>query len=822
MLRPCRLLLWQVALRLSYHVVTASLCLGGSDIFSSVRENSPMGEFIANLNVRGEPGTSAVRLCLTGEYADWFYLEGRTIRLNTSASRVLDREVLGSVLIAELTCYEDDVIQSQYRIVVEIVNENDNKPHFLEETIPPFTVNELTAVNSVVFSVKAVDADGDMISYIIDQSSRDAWFFRIDLPNSGNVVLNKALDYETRTQLQVIIWAQEANTVEKFNMSTVLTVNIEDGDDQYPYFLPCTPVSPAVPVCMSPTYTANITHKQQDVVLEFSPGPIRAEDGDRGVNTPLTFSILSGQSVCVQVCRVVYRCVWVCTGVYRCVQVCTGVYECVQVCTDVYRCVRVCTGVYECVQVCTSVYRCLQVCTDVYRCVRVCTGVYRCVQMCTSVYRCVRVCTGVYRCVQVCTSVYRCLQVCTDVYKCVQVCTGVYECVQVCTGVYRCVEVCTGVYMCVELCTGVYRCPCVSAGGDRGRFVINNSTGEIRLTRPVNSQPMMTNFTLTVMVCQVNDRLKYSVASALVRVLSENMFPPVFNRTTFKGFIIQSSSPASIVSTYGNQVLQVQVSDRDFTDGRNPNIHYSLHPPSGLYQITQGGVLIARTDQLHAFDRHILQVVARDEESGDEVSASVDIEVLQRGQQVPRGAFTEQPLFGDVDSRLAGGIAAMILLLFLSSALFLLLRTVRRRRQRNADEHTPVALGKHPNVTLSWFHTVSSSRPAFSADESPFSSRSFRQQSSSKSGSFHGRQGVYTRRQSLLPPPSSSPSSPSSSNISSVPGGRSRPHTDLFPVPEKPEGQPEDTETLRFYDTRGGVQGPGGDITAETLRETTT
>uniref|UniRef100_A0A8P4GKB4 V-type proton ATPase subunit F n=2 Tax=Clupeocephala TaxID=186625 RepID=A0A8P4GKB4_DICLA len=417
-------------------VVSVILCLGGSDIFSSVRENSPMGEFIANLNVRGEPGTSAVRLCLTGEYADWFYLEGRTIRLNTSASRVLDREVLGSVLIAELTCYEDDVIQ--YRIVVEIVNENDNKPHFLEETIPPFTVNELTAVNSVVFSVKAVDADGDMISYIIDQSSRDAWFFRIDLPNSGNVVLNKALDYETRTQLQVIIWAQEANTVEKFNMSTVLTVNIEDGDDQYPYFLPCTPVSPAVPVCMSPTYTANITHKQQDVVLEFSPGPIRAEDGDRGVNTPLTFSILSG--------------------------------------------------------------------------------------------------------------------------------------------------------------------------GDRGRFVINNSTGEIRLTRPVNSQPMMTNFTLTVMVCQVNDRLKYSVASALVRVLSENMFPPVFNRTTFKGFIIQSSSPASIVSTYGNQVLQVQVSDRDFTDGRNPNIHYSLHPPSGLYQITQGGVLIARTDQLHAFDRHILQV----------------------------------------------------------------------------------------------------------------------------------------------------------------------------------------------------------------------
>ncbi|XP_044042606.1 protocadherin-15 isoform X2 [Siniperca chuatsi] len=631
MLRPGRLLLWQVALRLSYHVVTASLCLGGSDIFASVRENSPMGQFISNLSITGEPGANTIRLCLTGDNAHWFYLEGRTIRLNTSISRVLDREVQGSVLIAELTCYEDDVIQSQYRILVEIVNENDNKPNFLEETIQPFTINELTAVNSVVFTVKAVDADGDMIRYVIDQSSRDAWYFRIDLPNSGNVVLNKPLDYETRTHLQVVIWAQEANTVEKFNTSAVLTVNIADGDDQYPHFLPCIPVSPGVPVCMNPTYTTNITQKQKDAVLEFSPGPIRAEDGDRGINTPLIYTILSG---------------------------------------------------------------------------------------------------------------------------------------------------------------------------DKGRFVINNRTGEIRLTRAVDSRQLKANFTLNVMVRQVDDRLKYSVVSVLIRVLSENTFPPVFNRTTFKGFIIQSSSPASIVSTYGNQVLQVQVSDRDFSDGLNPNIHYSLHPPSGLYQVTQGGVLIARTDQLHAFDRHILQVVARDEESGEEVSASVDIEVLQKGQPVPCGEFTEQQLFGDVDSRLAGGIAAMILLLFLSSVLFLLLRTLkRRRRQRNADEHAPVALGKHPNV-------VSSSRHVFCMEESSYSNRAFSHESSSHSESFHGRQGVYTRKHSLLPPPSSS-----SSNIFiSDPGGRSRLHSELFPVVEKPEGRSEATETNetpRLSNVREGLHSTG-------------
>ncbi|XP_062239017.1 cadherin-related family member 5 isoform X3 [Platichthys flesus] len=441
MLRRCRLLLWQVVLQLSYHVVTAGPCQGGSDILASVRENSPLGQFIANISISGERRVNTIRLCLSGPSADWFYLEGRTIRLNTSLSRVLDREVQGSVLVAELTCYEEDVMQSQFRILVEIVNENDNRPNFLQETIGPFSISELTAVNSVIFTVKAVDADGDMITYIIDQSSPDAAFFRIDLPNSGSIVLDKHLDFETRHHLEFIIWAQESNTEDKFNSSSHLSVNIEDGDDQYPHFLPCSPVAPGVPICINPAYTTNITHRTQDVVLEFSPGPIRAVDGDRGINMSLIYSILSGDN--------------------------------------------------------------------------------------------------------------------------------------------------------------------------QGRFEINNTTGELRLTRAVDGRRLTPNFTLKVM-------------------------------------------------------------------GLNPNIRYSLHPLSDLYHVTQMGILIARTYQLHDFDRHILQVVARDEESGEEVSASVDIEVLQRGQEVPHGAFTEQQMFGDVDTRLAGGVAVLITLMFLSALLFLLLRSVKR------------------------------------------------------------------------------------------------------------------------------------------------
>ncbi|XP_014870821.1 cadherin-related family member 5 [Poecilia latipinna] len=440
---------------------------------------------------------------------------------------------------------------------------------------------------------------------------------------------------------------KESNTEEKFNISTVLTINIEDVDDQYPHFLPCTPVSPGVPICMNPTYTANITGKHQDSVLEFSPGPIRARDGDRGINAPLMYTILSGDN--------------------------------------------------------------------------------------------------------------------------------------------------------------------------HGRFVMDNRTGEIRLTRAVDERQPGANFTLAVMVCQVEDRLKYSVATVVVRVLSENSFPPVFNTTTFKGFIIQSSSPASIVSTYGNQVLQVQVSDQDFSDGVNPNIRFFLHPPSRLYQVTQEGVLIARTDQLRAFDRHILQVVARDEESGEEASASVDIEVLQRGQAVPHGAFTEQQLFGDVDSRLAGGIAALILLMFLSAFLFLLLRFVRRHRPQEADVLPATTTLKH--------HKVSSRSPGF-MDEA------LRRQASLRSGSFHGRQGLYIRRQSLPPPTSSfsaadsrSRPQPQSTEVSlSDPAGRCHFQTDLFVMVEKPPGVASGWE--RSPDVTAGLQVHAGtpqsdeDVNTDQSRDT--
>ncbi|XP_070764295.1 cadherin-related family member 5 [Enoplosus armatus] len=269
-------------------------CLDGQDVFATIRENSHSGEIVAEL--LADTTMEGVHWSLDGKDADWFFLDERNIRLNTSADKVLDREAQGPVLMAELSCYEEDTLQSVYRIMVEILNENDNSPVFAEDTLQSVIISELTPVNTVVFTVQATDADNNKIIYSIDQTSPDAEYFKVDLPNSGEVILSKPLDYETKTLLTVTIHASEMSTAERYNTSTNITITVLDGDDQYPQFLPCMLLfqDETSRICTSPVYTVNVTEGEEDIVLDFSPGPIHAVDGDRGLSSPVSYAILSG------------------------------------------------------------------------------------------------------------------------------------------------------------------------------------------------------------------------------------------------------------------------------------------------------------------------------------------------------------------------------------------------------------------------------------------------------------------------------------------------------------------------------------------------
>ncbi|KAH0617224.1 hypothetical protein JD844_029084 [Phrynosoma platyrhinos] len=264
----CGVLLLAIYMSFLHHAAVADQCSGGSNIFTEILENSPYGTLISHLAVFGDLEGDAVHLTLSGMDAEWFYLDGKTVRLNVSEEKVLDREVLETpVLMVSFTCTEDGF-------------------------------SPLAAVHSVVFRTQAKDADGDTLMYVIDSASADARYFRIDLPNSGKIVYalrETPGPRELGGQLQLVRLlgkraqgctsmapispsaqlnepppaspdrlqiglCHEMNTKERYNSSARIQVNVMDGDDQYPQFLPCNFLShDGVSVCVNPIYTTNIT-----------------------------------------------------------------------------------------------------------------------------------------------------------------------------------------------------------------------------------------------------------------------------------------------------------------------------------------------------------------------------------------------------------------------------------------------------------------------------------------------------------------------------------------------------------------------------------
>ncbi|XP_070686627.1 cadherin-related family member 5 [Pempheris klunzingeri] len=554
-------------------------CLDGQDVFTAVRENSLWGEVVAEL--LAETTMEGIHWRLDGKDAEWFFLDERNIRLNTSADKVLDREAQGPILMAELSCYEEETLQSVYRIMVEILNENDNRPAFAEDTVQSLALSELTAVNSVVFTVQATDADNDKIIYSIDQTSPDAEYFKVDLPNSGEVILSKPLDYETKALLTVTIHASvscEMSTAEHFNISINITITVLDGDDQYPQFLPCTLLfqDETSRICTSPEYTVNVTEGEENIVLDFSPGPIHAVDGDRGLISPLSYAILSGD--------------------------------------------------------------------------------------------------------------------------------------------------------------------------DDGRFLMDSVTGEVRLIQAVKDRLITPALHLQIMAYQDDDPRKYSVATVLVRVLAVNQFYPEFNMAEYQGFVTAGRSPASLVNTYGSKALMLHVQDQDFNHGFNPMVYFTFTPTSNhtdIYQITQEGFLIARTDQLKPEQKHILEVTAIDQESGDATFASVVVEVLSEGQSIPHSPLgDDRPISCTVGKAL---FLSMVLMTVLGCILSVVMWLKKKHKgKRDPLERGCVAQGKHPNVSLRWFQLLSYRGAMPHMEDVPYNNEEYG--TYNPSFNFPDKPGVYTHQ----------------------------------------------------------------------------
>ncbi|XP_003783712.1 protocadherin-15 isoform X9 [Otolemur garnettii] len=307
------------------------ICLGQYDDDCKLARGGPPATIVAideesrngtilvdNMLIKGTAGgpDPTIELSLKDNVDYWVLLDPvKQMLFLNSTGRVLDRDPPMNIhsIVVQVQCINKKVgtvIYHEVRIVVR--DRNDNSPTFKHESYYA-TVNELTPVGTTVFTgfsgdngaTDIDDGPNGQIEYVIqynpeDPTSNDT--FEIPLMLTGNVVLRKRLNFEDKTRYFVIIQANDRaqNLNERRTTTTTLTVDVLDGDDLGPMFLPCVLV-PNTRDCRPLTYQAAIPELRTPEELNpiIVTPPIEAIDQDRNIQPPsdrpgILYSILVG------------------------------------------------------------------------------------------------------------------------------------------------------------------------------------------------------------------------------------------------------------------------------------------------------------------------------------------------------------------------------------------------------------------------------------------------------------------------------------------------------------------------------------------------
>ncbi|XP_057214580.1 protocadherin-15b [Triplophysa rosa] len=286
----------------------------------AIDEESPNGTLLVEnmqINGRAEDPDRTISLSLRDNHDYWVILDPVKQRLYlNSTGRVLDRDPPSYIqsIVVQVQCTNElvgTVILHEVRIVVR--DRNDNLPRFQQPRYY-LAINELTPVGTTIFSgftgnngaVDIDDGPNGQIEYTIQYNPKDQTTnrtFDIPLTLSGSVVLRERLNYEEITRYLVIIQANDRapNPANRLTATTTLTVDVLDGDDMGPMFLPCSLVDNTRD-CRPLTYRSSIlelTHPSRVNPVNVTP-PIQAVDQDRNIQPPsdrpgILYSILIGK-----------------------------------------------------------------------------------------------------------------------------------------------------------------------------------------------------------------------------------------------------------------------------------------------------------------------------------------------------------------------------------------------------------------------------------------------------------------------------------------------------------------------------------------------
>uniref|UniRef100_A0A3P8SQD2 Protocadherin-related 15a n=1 Tax=Amphiprion percula TaxID=161767 RepID=A0A3P8SQD2_AMPPE len=269
------------------------------------------------INGRAHGPHRTITLTLLDNDDYWVILEPARQKLYlNSTGRVLDRDPPNSIstIVVQVECHNlalGSKILHEVRIIVK--DKNDNRPRFQQ---PRYyvAVNELTPVGTTIFTgfsgnngaTDIDDGPNGHIEYSILYNPNDPDSNRtVSVANtlSGYIVLAERLNYEEKTRYLVLVQANDRAPYppNRLTATTTLTVDVLDGDDLGPMFLPCKLVNNTRD-CIPLTYRAAIpefTEPSKLNPLNVTP-PIRAVDMDRNIQPPsdrpgILYYILVGQ-----------------------------------------------------------------------------------------------------------------------------------------------------------------------------------------------------------------------------------------------------------------------------------------------------------------------------------------------------------------------------------------------------------------------------------------------------------------------------------------------------------------------------------------------
>ncbi|XP_061302873.1 protocadherin-15 isoform X3 [Pezoporus flaviventris] len=265
--------------------------------------------------------TTTLACCLAHNDEDWQYEDCKLARTGPPATIVpIDEEsrngtiLVDNMLIKGTAGGPDPTIELSlkdnvdYWVILDPIRQTlylNSTGRILDRDLTPVGTTIFTGFSGNNGATDIDDGPNGQIEYVIQYNPNDKTSnrtFDIPLTLSGAVVLRERLNYEEKTRYLVIVQANDRaqNLHERRTSTTTLTVDVLDGDDLGPMFLPCVLVNNTRD-CRPLTYQASLpelTDPEHVNPISVTP-PIQAIDQDRNIQPPsdrpgILYSILVG------------------------------------------------------------------------------------------------------------------------------------------------------------------------------------------------------------------------------------------------------------------------------------------------------------------------------------------------------------------------------------------------------------------------------------------------------------------------------------------------------------------------------------------------